>query len=347
MGGKRKKKVSLKDCKNALKMYIETGNSHFLDEICKGAVRGRDLDRFRSLDEWAKWLAWASVLLDEKDYLTAAVHALSHAPHLSATDYGTARQRDLGQLWTDAIRGYLGEIAFVKWLNLRFNIRATLDYRLGSLEEFLPSDIKEINGRKPKLNISIKTTKLQGIWLDVPFNQVEHSDIFVLVRIGITRDHFLAFLKSMSIIRDKMLAKALELGVISQQEHDEIWNSISNIPNSLSIPAYVVGFLDKREIKDKLEKERILTVDGKIGGRDKVRLVVNKFLGYWHPSDEELKRILLTKYWNSHPLASKGAEDLSVEFEGIGNFAGAKHFIANSGELKRMPDEWEALIREI
>ena len=344
MRARWQRKVSLNECKNVLEKHVEAGVSAFSGEICEGAARGLDLDQFESLDEWAKWLAWASVLLDERDYLTAAVHALSLAPHLAATDYGTARQRDLGQLWTDAIRGFLGEIAFVKWLNLRFKIKASPDYRLGRLEEFLPSDIKEINGREPKLNISIKTTKLQGIWLDVPFAQVEHSDIFVLVRVGITRDHFLAFLKSMSIIKDKILAKALELEVISEQELNEIWN---RIPNFSSIPAYIAGFLDKREIKDKLEKERILIVDGEIRGRDKVRLVVNKFLGYWHPDDEELRRILLSKYWNSHPSASKSTENVSVEFEGIGDFARTKHFIASSGVLKRMQDEWEALIREI
>ncbi|MCC6024027.1 MAG: hypothetical protein LM600_04935, partial [Thaumarchaeota archaeon] len=64
------------------------------------------MDQLEGFDEWVKWLGWSSVVLDENDYLKAALHALRLAPRVAATDYGTARQRDLGQLWADTIRGF-------------------------------------------------------------------------------------------------------------------------------------------------------------------------------------------------------------------------------------------------
>jgi len=91
-----------------------------------------------------KNLSFSSVLLTKEDYLRAALHALSLAPRRAATDYGTSRQRDLAQVWTDAIRGFLGEIAFIKWFKTRFGMEAELDFRKGQIEEFLPSDITRI-----------------------------------------------------------------------------------------------------------------------------------------------------------------------------------------------------------
>ena len=198
-------------------LYIEDtrGRIRHLDALCDGAVKGGDLESFPDFSSWLEWLAWSTVVLDERDYLKAAVSALSLAPVLAGTDYGSSKQRDLGQLWTDAIRGFLGEIAFANWLKARFGVAAELDYSRGSLSEFLPSDIRSVDGRPPRLRVSIKTTKLRGIWLDVPFKQIEHSDVFVLVRVGVSRHHFLAFLKSISAIRDKLLSRGVELGVIS------------------------------------------------------------------------------------------------------------------------------------
>ncbi|MHA1632761.1 MAG: hypothetical protein ACTSXC_08165 [Candidatus Freyarchaeota archaeon] len=318
--------------------------SNFVDEVCEGAVRGLDVKQFKGIDEWVGWLSWSSVLLNEEDYLTAATHALWLAPKLAATDYGTARQRDLGQLWTDTIRGFLGEIAFVKWLKERFGLEAVLDFRKGRLEEFLPSDVKEVNKRSPKLNVSIKTTKLRGIWLDVPYAQIKHSDVFVLVRVGVTREHFLAFLKKVSAIGDKILKRALGIGIVTKKELSEIWDSI---PEFTNVPAYVAGFLDKRDFAEDLEGEQVLIVDGAVRGRKNVRLVVNKFLGFWHPGDDSYKERLLQKYQKTHPGLTADIRGLDVEFEGIGGFSKTLHFIASSGVLKRKKHEWEKIAGEL
>ena len=310
-----------------------------VDMLCEGAVRGRDIESFSNIDEWISWLSWSTVLLDEKDYLTAAVHALDLAPRLAGTDYGTTRQRDLGQLWTDTIRGFLGEIAFVKWLEEKFGVKAELDYRKGPLTEFLPSDIKMISGRSPKLNISIKTTKLRGIWLDIPYKQIEHSDVFILVRVGVTREHFLAFLKKISVIKDKILGKAIELGIITDEELKSIWDTI---PEFTNVPAYIVGFFDKRVYGDEVKmRDSIFLVDGIMKTK---RFIINKFIGYWHPKQELYRSKvieLLRKQGRYIP------DNVKIEFEGIGDFSRTLHFIVSSGALNRKREEWENLISQI
>ncbi|MFP3239929.1 MAG: hypothetical protein RXQ94_02225 [Caldivirga sp.] len=311
----------------------------FEDEICEGAVRARDLEAFRGdYREWTKWLGWASVVLDENDYLKAAVYALNLAPRLAGTDYGLSRQRDLGQVWTDTIRGLLGEIALAKWLWERFQIHAELDYRLGPLKEFLPSDIKAVNGRKPNLNVSVKTTKLSGIWLDVPGDQIEHSDVFILVRVGVTREHFVSFLKEISVVRDKLIKEAVERKLVEEAEMVQIWSAV---PEFKAIPAYIAGFLDKAEIQDKLkDKTAIIDADGTVKTKN---VIINKYLGYWNEetSEEKLKRLLMNK---GKPIK----DGMKIEFEGIERFSRKTlHFIANSGFLKKKKEDWEHLISRL
>jgi hypothetical protein len=307
----------------------------FEKELCEGAVRGLDVNQFSGYDEWIAYLKWASVSLDEDDYLKAALHGLYLAPKLAATDYGTSRQRDLGQLWTDSIRGFLGEVSFAKWLQERFGVSIELDYKRGQLEEFLYSDIKSVDGREPKLKVSIKTTKLGGIWLDVPGAQIEHSDVFVLVRMGVRREQFIGFLKKISVIRDKLIGKALERGLMKEEELEDLWNVV---PGFTTIPAYIAGFLDKPEYSD---EHYVIEADGEV---KKKRVIINKYLGFWHPEKpeyDEAVRIL---------LAGRGkavGKYMKIEFEGIGNFSRALHFIASSGVLKKRREDWEGLIKKL
>ena len=314
-----------------------------IDSICEGALKSRDVEAFLNIDEWICWLSWSAVLLNKDDYLTAAVHALDLAPRLARTDYGGTRQRDLGQLWTDTIRGFLGEIAFAKWLDLRFGTKVELDYRKGPLEEYLPSDVKAINGREPRLHISIKTTQLKGIWLDIPYKQIEHSDIFVLVRIGVTKDHFLAFLKEISAIGDKLLKEALKAGLISNEEAKALWD---NAPSFADIPSYIVGFFDKREYGERIKDPKsIFTADGRLGPRRKTKFTINKFVGYWDPKEENEYKEVLFKVLEiqGRPVP----QDVKLEFESIGHFSKTLHFIVSSGVLKRREEEWASLVREL
>lgn len=311
----------------------------FEKDLCEGAVRGLDVDQLSGLDSWIDWLNWSSVVLDENDYLKAALHALRLAPKIAATDYGTARQRDLGQLWADAIRGFLGEIAFAKWLRKTYDLAVELDYSRGPLQEFLPSDIKSVNGRQPGIKISIKTTKLNGIWLDVPGAQIERSDVYVLVRVGVTREHLIAFFKKISVIRDKLMKIAREQGLLSERELSETWDSV---PEFSPLPAYVAGFLNKSEISERVKNRySIIEADGE---KKVKRVVINKYMGYWHP-DEDVYAKNLREY-----LKQKGKnikDDMKIAFEGIGEFSRAPHFIASSGLLKKRKEDWDSIVARL
>jgi len=327
-------------------------------EVCKGAVRAGDIDVFGSYSRWIEWLGWASVVLDENDYLKAAVYGLYLAPHFAGIDFGTSRQRDLGQLWTDVIRGFLGEIAFVKWLKERFGISAELDYRLGPLKEFLSTDIKSVNGREPKLKVSIKTTKLSGRWLDVPGAQIEHSDVYILVRVGVTRKHFVAFLKKISVIRDKLVKEAVERGLVKREEAEQIVEQIwGSIPEFTAIPAYTAGFLDKAEIQDKLkDRTAVIEADGDVKKikkkekkngdveKKKVKVIINRFLGFWHPREDIYEKKVKELLRERGKLVE---DEMSIEFEGIRDFSKELHFIASSGFLKKKKEDWEKLIERL
>ncbi len=336
--------VKIKDCTSRVSSAISQGKlpgafKGFEEDLCEGAVRGLDVDQLGGLDKWIDWLNWSSVVLDENDYLKVALHALRLAPTLRGTDYGTARQRDLGQLWTDAIRGFLGEIAFAKWLREKYGLAVELDYSRGSLEEHLPSDIKSVNGRQPGIKISIKTTKLNGIWLDVPGAQIEHSDVYVLVRVGVTREHLIAFFKKISVIRDKLMQIARERGLLSEEELREIWNAV---PDFSPLPAYVAGFLDKSEISEHIKNEHsIIEADGTV----KVsKIVINKYMGYWH-SGEDIYAKNLREYLKRKGKSIK--DNMKIEFEGIGEFSRAPHFIASSGLLKKRKEDWDSIVARL
>jgi hypothetical protein len=334
----------IKTCTSRVSSAIRQGElpgafRGFEEDLCEGAVRGLDVDQLGGLDRWIEWLSWSSAALDEDDYLKAALHALRLAPRVAATDYGTARQRDLGQLWADTIRGFLGEIAFAKWLREKYGLAVELDYRRGSLEEFLPSDVKSVNGRLPRLKVSIKTTKLNGIWLDIPGAQIEHSDVFVLVRVGVAREHLIAFLKKISVIRDKLMQIARERGLLSEEELSEIWDSV---PEFSPLPAYVTGFLDKAEIAEHVKNRYcIIEADGEVKVK---RAVINKYMGYWHP-DEDAYAKNLREYLKRK---GKSIEDgMKIEFEGIGEFSRTLHFIASSGLLKKKREDWESIVKKL
>ena len=292
---------------------------------------------FGGCREWIEWLGWASTTLDENDYLKAAVYGLRLAPNLAGTDYGTSRQRDLGQRWTDAIRGLLGEITVAKWLKERFGVSVELDYRLGPLSGFLQSDIKSVNGREPRLKVSVKTAKFSGLWLDVPGAQIDHSDVYILVRIGVTREHFVAFLKKLSVIRDKLIKEAVARGLAEADEMKQMWEAT---PEFTAVPAYMAGFLDKIEIQDRLrDGAAIIEADGDL---KKTKVVINKFLGFWHPEEDEGR---LRDFLKDRGKAVR--DNMGIEFEGIRDFSKTQHFIASSGVLKKKEEDWKSFIQRL
>ncbi|MEM2914412.1 MAG: DNA cytosine methyltransferase, partial [Candidatus Bathyarchaeia archaeon] len=244
-------------------------------QILKGAQGGLELK-----DSFEKWLndrfRFQLLWLDKDDYSKALIRALWLAPVFAGTDFGGSRQRDIAQVWTDTARGFLGEIAFSKFLFEKFNIETKVDVRRGEIEEFLPSDVTQIrfpqeDWRQLPLKISVKTTKFNGRWLDLPGAQFDHSDIFVLVKIGILRQHFLAFLKAISFLRDKLFIVAKNLGELNDESAKTLWDEI---PEFEPIPAYIAGFLYKRNINLPIH-----TVKAELKGKKRKRIVVTQGIG--------------------------------------------------------------------
>lgn len=269
------------------------------------------------------------VFIGEKEYAQMCIDSLKILPDVAGTDFGSSRQRDMGQLWADMTRGYLGEMAFTLFLNRHWKIESELRHERGNLKDYLPTDLHGIrvpgdrSFRFPELKIGIKTTKWNGIWLDIPNDQFNHSDIHILVRVGVGRGHLLAFFKSLSVFRDKIIRKGMEEGFLNDQEGKDLFD---RLPDFKKIAAYVCGFA----VKDAIYEDLPYT-----GKKGRVNYNITAWNGPMKPGD--LERI-------------KGRENIkgTVKFEGIGSFAHDSGYLFNSGNLFWKSGDWtEKVIRKL
>lgn len=262
-----------------------------------------------------------TIIIDEDGYSRMCVDALKILGTTAPTDYGASRQRDLGQLWADMTRGYLGEFAFSKFLKKNWNIESELGHEVGKLEDYLPMDIHMIREsgaecRVPRIKIGVKTTKWNGIWLDIPGDQFNHSDVHVLIKVGTGRDHLFAFFKAISVFKDKVLKRGEDVGSLTSEESAKLFDSL---PSFKPIPAYICGFVCKDfEYKS-------LDYSGKKG---RLNYKILSWKGPINPGD--LERI-------------KTGENVSgkVTFEGIGDFAHDKGYLFNTGNLLWKRNDWD------
>ena len=263
------------------------------------------------------------VTIDEDGYARMCVDALKILGNTVATDYGSSRQRDLGQLWADMTRGYLGEYAFKLFLKKKFNVEAQLGHESGQLSDYLPQDIHMVKEstsdyRPPKICISIKTSKWNGIWLDIPGDQFSHSDVHVFVKVGTGRDHLFAFFKKLSVFKDKVLMKGKNVGAITEKESDDIYNGL---PNFTEIPAYICGFVNKNSTYHNLSY---------CGKKGRKNYTITSWKGPIYPGDIA-------------QIKTKENVTGTVKFEGIGEFAHDKGYLFNTGSLLWTPKDWEEI----
>jgi len=297
-------------------------------KILEKAKAGGEISSDCSIGTWLKErFIPNTVLIDESGYARMCVDALKILGTTAATDYGGSRQRDLGQLWADMTRGYLGEFAFSLFIKRRWDIDCELGHEVGSLDDFLPMDIHRIrekhsNYRTPKIRLGVKTTKWNGIWLDIPGNQFNHSDIHVLVKVGTGRDHLFAFFKALSVFKDKVLKRGKDVGSLSEEEAETLFD---NLPSFRPIPAYICGFAKKdAEYKN-------LAYCGKKGRKN---YTITSWNGPINPGDLNLIR-------QRENVSGK------IGFEGIGSFAHEKGYLFNTGNLLWCSDDWESVIKLI
>ena len=301
------------------KLNITTDDAERIIE--KSSSGGEITDTFGLSDWLNKRFLPNLVFIDETGYSRMCVDALKILSRTAPTDFGSSRQRDLGQLWADMTRGYLGEYAFLLFLKERWGVKANLGHEVGTLQEYLPMDIHQIREssekyRKPKIKISVKTTKWNGIWLDIPGDQFNHSDIHVLVKVGAGRDHLFAFFKEISVFKDKVLKRGEDVGALSSVEAEDLYN---NLPSFKPIPAYICGFVRK----DAAYKNMPYT------GTKKIKhYTITSWNGPINPGDlERIKK-------------DKGVPGL-VKFEGIGDFAHDKGYLFNTGSLLWEDNDWK------
>jgi len=191
-------------------------------------------------------------ILDQNDYSEASIDALKILFSLAASDFGSSKQRDLGQIWTDTIRGYLGEIIIRKLFKGKYNCDIFLGHERGDLENYVSKDIHEIEfknqpRRKPKIKVSIKTLKSNGIWLDFGDKLYKNADVHIACCVGVNINHLFSYFKNLSVFRDKIIKDGIDKKFITEDEGNKIYEEI---PSFAKIYGYVPGFVIKKKEYD-------------------------------------------------------------------------------------------------
>jgi len=296
--------------------------------ILKKALEGNECSD-KTIETWIhEKLIPFSVTIDENGYKLMCIDALKIVGKTVATDFGSSRQRDFGQLWADLTRGYLGEYAAKIFLKNKFKMDVELGHNAGKLENFLQSDIslvKDSNGvfRKPRINIGIKTIKWNGIWFDIPNAQFNHSDFQICVKLGTERDHLFSFFKSIGIFKDIILKIGTEINSLTKSEASEIYNSI---PDFKPIGAYICGFIKVNSNFKELNYK---------GSKGKKHFTINEWHGPIKSGDlEKIKNI-------------EGISNGNIKFKNIGEFSHENGYLFNTGTLNYNWDEWNEMIQKI
>lgn len=285
------------------------------------------------IENWYKYRFKPYIFeIDLNTYIKAAISALKIQFLIAGTDFGSSRQRDLGQKWADTIRGYLGEFGVKQWIENHSNIKIFLGHDKGTLAEYLPQDIHEIEinstKRKPNIKISIKSTKSNGIWMDIPGAQFNHSDIFILTKLFVSNDHLFSFFKEISVFKDKILKCGINENCIDKDEADKIFQEI---PSFKPIIGYIPGFVNQKDYIDKIPAFKF-----------KYEFVPKKtkafIYNYEGEYDEEIIANIKQEINKLYPNIK------TVEFEGIKNFGKQHKYIFGMKSLRYSKSDWEKYI---
>lgn len=185
--------------KKALDNYVKEGR-----EIPRQLVgRITKIDK-ADLDAWRSYFDETTVILDQDSYYKALRFSLqkfySGAPR---ANFATSTQREAGKYLSDHITGYLGEIAFQKFMADKFDVQLRLDDNVDGLVR--SQDIVAVSRRRgvenqPAFKISVKTSKMKNVWLIVGKNEVDlsdrRSDYYTFVRVELSPDHVVRLIRS-------------------------------------------------------------------------------------------------------------------------------------------------------
>lgn len=185
--------------KKALDNYVKEGR-----EIPRQLVgRITKIDK-ADLDIWKTYFDETTVILDGDSYYAALRFSLkkfySGAPR---ANFATSTQREAGKYLSDHITGYLGELAFQKFMADKFDVQLRLDDSVDGLVR--SQDIAAVSRRRgienqPAFKISVKATKMKNVWLIVGRNEVDlgdrRSDYYAFVRVELPPDHIVRLIRA-------------------------------------------------------------------------------------------------------------------------------------------------------
>ena len=260
--------------------------------------------------------------IGEPAYSNLCVTALKYL--LTDPDF-SSRDDDLSliQQWTDLTHQLMGEYAFKLFVAQNWAKEVVMGHEVGELDTFLATDVHGVveDGvkRLPNLNISIKTSKWNGIWLDIPGDQFNHADIHVFVKVGTGRDHLFAFFKHISVFKHKVLKKGVEVGSLTDQESEDLFDAL---PSFAPIPAYICGFVKQAETYQPLPYS---------GKKGRIHYTISGWNGEILAGD--LDRI-----------KTKESVEGNIKFKGIGSFSHDKGYLFNTGNLLWERGEWSNII---
>jgi hypothetical protein len=267
------------------------------------------------------------IFINEEGYTKMCINALKILVSIISTNKRKNVERDLFYLWGNLTQKYLGEYAFQLFMKQKWNIESELGHEKGNIQDFLLTDIHKIKmtgetERNPNLKISIKTTKWNGIWLDIPGDQFNHADVHLLVKVGTGRDHLFAFFKRISVFQDKILKRGQDVGVLTKAESDQLYEEL---PSFSPIPAYICGFVWQNY------QYKNLPYSGKMGRKN---YTITGWNGAINPNDlEEIKKI--------------ESVSGSIKFEGIGSFSHDRGYLFNTGNLLWQEKDWNSFKTKI
>ena len=144
----------------------------------------------------------------------------------------------------------------------------------------------------------------------------------MLVKVGAARDHLFAFFKSLSVFKDKILKKGQEVGVLTENEANILYDEL---PSFKPVPAYICGFVRKSDAYSDLPYA---------GKKGRKNYTITSWNGQIKPGD--LEKIIAVN-------DIKG----SVKFEGIGDFAHDTGYLFNTGNLRWKKEDWKTIANSI
>jgi hypothetical protein len=268
------------------------------------------------------------IYLGYTDYAKAYMYQHRLAYKLVASALGSSRRRDSVEILANGIQGTLGEIAVQQFLETRFGVKTELDFSIDKkTEKYVPTDLTNIiegtNKRPLAKNVSIKSTKFGGIWLDIHGRQKEKSDFFIFTLVGNGFDMLRKFQSTLE--KDALVKLATQEGLLDYFD-EKLYITRDKFP---PVPVIIAGIApDENEVI----KKKIIIKDRR-----------NR------KGELRFKEVVSFQGWLDRGKTKCKPRDLSgdVRFYGTETFTNIDHYIVSFDRLKNDRVSWEHLVNSI